>query len=788
VAFPSFPEGSCSNISRFTSLALLCVAACSLAHSAVAQTNSLSSSAPNTVGLWANGTEYLHIGSTGFVGIGTLAPNTTLQVNGSIMVGTGTCGSSTAGSIQWNGSALQYCNGSSWTTLAGGIAGSGTTNYLARWTPNGSTLGIGATYDNGTDVGIGNTSPTNILSVGPSGNVGQTSAYIQARSAGNSFEWGHGNAAGYASTLGAWAGSGQPFLCFDCEAGTTANTFKTRGIKGALLTSDLTGGFIFATVPTASADNQTATNNVVITTGGNVGIGTTAPQTALQVRTGADQNLWVHGPNNLSGGIELAVLNDAISALVPMELHASTFDFTGGNVGIGTTAPTNLVEVAGGSLNGIGLMVDGTSNTVGIGINNFQTGGRNWSLVSKGGSSGAPDAFAIQDSTASGANRIVIDASGDVGIGGTVGASSSAITAGTLVAMASGNVGIGTTGPNALLDIYGNGTAKDLTLGLWASNTNYNAIYLNGAYATQTSYNLLSSSTDQNLYINAPSSGALYLRNANNNVAAVNSAGMAIGGTYAALAVSPPSNGLIVQGGVGIGTTAPRLTLESMVTNNTVGTYYPITARLDRSSTSSSPRGVGISFTESNNGTVQQALAGVVGIRENSNSTWYSDLAFQVNTANASGGETGLSDVMYIQGSSASVGIGTTNPTTALTVIGTATATNFSGTLNPDYDSGWVSDSNSTSHLTTFTHSLGVIPTRCEIQFSPTNTSVTTVYPLSCGAQTSFTTEYSNPIGVQLTTTTVVLSIYTGASLFAYWNATSWTTWASGYWRVRLWK
>lgn len=702
------------------------MAACSLAHSAVAQTNSLSSSAPNTVGLWANGTEYLHIGSTGFVGIGTLAPNTTLQVNGSIMVGTGTCGSSTAGSIQWNGSALQYCNGSSWTTLAGGIAGSGTTNYLARWTPNGSTLGIGATYDNGTDVGIGNTSPTNILSVGPSGNVGQTSAYIQARSAGNSFEWGHGNAAGYASTLGAWAGSGQPFLCFDCEAGTTANTFKTRGIKGALLTSDLTGGFIFATVPTASADNQTATNNVVIT--------------------------------------------------------------TGGNVGIGTTAPTNLVEVAGGSLNGIGLMVDGTSNTVGIGINNFQTGGRNWSLVSKGGSSGAPDAFAIQDSTASGANRIVIDASGDVGIGGTVGASSSAITAGTLVAMASGNVGIGTTGPNALLDIYGNGTAKDLTLGLWASNTNYNAIYLNGAYATQTSYNLLSSSTDQNLYINAPSSGALYLRNANNNVAAVNSAGMAIGGTYAALAVSPPSNGLIVQGGVGIGTTAPRLTLESMVTNNTVGTYYPITARLDRSSTSSSPRGVGISFTESNNGTVQQALAGVVGIRENSNSTWYSDLAFQVNTANASGGETGLSDVMYIQGSSASVGIGTTNPTTALTVIGTATATNFSGTLNPDYDSGWVSDSNSTSHLTTFTHSLGVIPTRCEIQFSPTNTSVTTVYPLSCGAQTSFTTEYSNPIGVQLTTTTVVLSIYTGASLFAYWNATSWTTWASGYWRVRLWK
>jgi Chaperone of endosialidase len=164
-AFPSFPEGSCSNIFRFTSLALLCVAACSLAHAAAAQTNALSSSATNTVGLWANGTEYLHISSTGNVGIGTTAPNTTLQVNGSIMMSTGTCGSSTAGSIQWNGSALQYCNGSSWTTLAAGIGGSGTTNYLARWTPNGTTLGIGATYDNGADVGIGTTGPAELLDV-----------------------------------------------------------------------------------------------------------------------------------------------------------------------------------------------------------------------------------------------------------------------------------------------------------------------------------------------------------------------------------------------------------------------------------------------------------------------------------------------------------------------------------------------------------------------------------------------------------------------------------------------
>jgi hypothetical protein len=74
---------------------------------------------------------------------------------------TASCTSSLAGQVQWTGSVLQVCNGSSWSTLAGGgLTGSGTTNYLARWTPNGSTLGIGATYDNGTSVGIGTTAPS----------------------------------------------------------------------------------------------------------------------------------------------------------------------------------------------------------------------------------------------------------------------------------------------------------------------------------------------------------------------------------------------------------------------------------------------------------------------------------------------------------------------------------------------------------------------------------------------------------------------------------------------------
>jgi hypothetical protein len=41
------------------------------------------------------------------------------------------------------------------TPSGGGVAGSGTLNYLARWTPDGSTLGIGVTRDDGIAVGMG---------------------------------------------------------------------------------------------------------------------------------------------------------------------------------------------------------------------------------------------------------------------------------------------------------------------------------------------------------------------------------------------------------------------------------------------------------------------------------------------------------------------------------------------------------------------------------------------------------------------------------------------------------
>ncbi len=55
-----------------------------------------------------------------------------------------------------NGTGYYYWNGSAWASMNSNIYGSGTNNYVARWTPNGTTLGAGMIQDNGSLVSINN--------------------------------------------------------------------------------------------------------------------------------------------------------------------------------------------------------------------------------------------------------------------------------------------------------------------------------------------------------------------------------------------------------------------------------------------------------------------------------------------------------------------------------------------------------------------------------------------------------------------------------------------------------
>lgn len=108
--------------------------------------------------------------------------------------------------------------------------------------------------------------------------AGQSSAEVRIRRNGNCLEFGHTNAAGYGSQLGSESGSGKPFLGFNCEHGTNANTYLTRGVSGVVLRSDLAGALVVGRVATASADNQSPTDVVSVGGAGNVINSATQPR------------------------------------------------------------------------------------------------------------------------------------------------------------------------------------------------------------------------------------------------------------------------------------------------------------------------------------------------------------------------------------------------------------------------------------------------------------------------------------------------------------------------------
>jgi len=108
----------------------------------------------------------------------------------------------------------------------------------------------------------------------------------------------------------------------------------------------------------------------LIVESGNVGIGTTGPFRKFQVRPAADRvlSLW---EGNQGQGVGIESVNDANSANQMLEFRGNPSVFTTGNVGIGTTAPGQKLDV-NGYVKGTGLCIGGDCKTA-------------WSQVTSGG-------------------------------------------------------------------------------------------------------------------------------------------------------------------------------------------------------------------------------------------------------------------------------------------------------------------------------------------------------------------------------------------------------------------
>ncbi len=209
-------------------------------------------------------------------------------------------------------------------------SGSGTLNFLPKWNPNGTTLSNSQIFDDGTNVGIGTTTPGAGLVVSGTG-IWKSAIGIQNTTSG--MEW---------------------------RMNVNGTTFGITKIPGSTFTPlqlFSTGGMDFS--------NSAGTSIARLLDNGNVGVGTTAPQHTLSVGpTTADaQGVMVRGfgsgPLNWKGGgafgntTATAILgelngvatigghNSNLSAWTPFVINP----VPGNNVGIGTAAPAYALDV-----------------------------------------------------------------------------------------------------------------------------------------------------------------------------------------------------------------------------------------------------------------------------------------------------------------------------------------------------------------------------------------------------------------------------------------------------------
>ena len=389
-----------------------------------------------------------------------------------------------------------------WPSGGGGtVTGSGTINKVSKWTSS-TALGDSIIYDDGTKIGIG-ASPSRLLDVDGSNLDGVYAFRVTSYDDALAEFVGKNDLRGTVSIRGGGGGdyARLDMVQRDNSNGVAGGILVGHGVGGAGPTTD---GFNLYSTKTGSGTTGPITFNfdrgdgalvekVRITSSGDVGIGTTAPNYPLHIHstdTSTDRRIQLSDATSGSAttdGFQLIKSTDQSAWLWNFENAAMHFGtngtesmtlLSGGNVGVGTDNPGAKLEVANTADEILRL-----SRATASYPTKFKVGTDSAFVINSGNS----DVLAIKSgkvgigltsptSTLTVAGTVESTTGGFKFPDGTTqttaasGSSTWTTSGNDIYNSNSGNVGIGLTGPTARLEITEDGNNPGIQVNYGGSN------------------------------------------------------------------------------------------------------------------------------------------------------------------------------------------------------------------------------------------------------------------------------------------------------------------------------